>query len=70
MEDAKKCRKCGGTPHLIQKDGLWYARCSSCAKWPAYEFLGISKLAAIRNWNEGNTPNASNTPRKIDNEDF
>ena len=67
MDMMLKCRKCGGEGHLIQKDGLWYARCCSCAKWPPYEFLGITKVAAVRNWNEGNMPNAS---RKIDNVDF
>lgn len=66
MDLMKQCRKCGGEGYLAQKDDLWYARCSKCTKWSPFEFLGITQLAAIRNWNEGNTPNVSNMPRKID----
>lgn len=33
---------------------LYYARCKNCNKWGLYEFVGISKTSAIKNWNEKN----------------
>lgn len=57
MEQAIKCRKCGGKPHVVCVDDCYYARCDKCTKWNPFEFLGLTPNAAIRNWNEGNTLN-------------
>ena len=59
MIEAIKCRKCGGMPHVIKVEECFYARCDKCTKWHPFEFLGITREAAIRNWNEGNLPNGS-----------
>lgn len=32
---------------------------TKCDKWGAYEFLGITKQAAIHNWNRGNSRNVT-----------
>ena len=54
--EPKKCRKCGAYPHVSMVDDCYYARCDGCTKWNPYEFLGVTPNAALRNWNEGNTP--------------
>lgn len=66
IEDAVRCKRCGCKPELIMMNDLWYARCTGfehlkdgtkvkCQKWVPFEFLGITKKAAIDNWNYANT---------------
>lgn len=54
MEQLKPCKKCKGKAYVTCVDDCYYVRCHKCAKWPPYEFLGISPAAAIRNWNKMN----------------
>lgn len=66
VEDAVPCKRCGSKPILVKINDLWYARCPGfehtkknglvkCQKWLPFEFLGITKKAAIDNWNYANT---------------
>lgn len=39
-------------PVISEISGLFYARCPNCDKHDPYDFLGITRKAAIANWND------------------
>lgn len=47
-----KRKKIISYPNVFNVNGLFYARCPNCNKYDLYDFLGTTKKAAIRNWNE------------------
>lgn len=60
------CKRCKCKPKLVCINDLWYAQCSGtektktgsitkCQKWLPFTFLGITKKAAIENWNDANS---------------
>lgn len=50
------CRYCKNPGIVVPVDDLFYARCTHCNKWSPYEFLGTTRVNAIKNWNEFNMP--------------
>lgn len=66
-EELCKCKRCGRIPTVREINDLFYVQCSGapyvnhkgktvkCDKWQPYEFLGVTRAAAIRNWYWANT---------------
>lgn len=38
-------------PRINLIDGLYYAQCTNCGNFGLYDFIGLSRKAAINNWN-------------------
>ena len=57
-EGALPCRHCfkkGNKtvyPRVIVVDDLYYAQCPECNHYDKYEFLGATRKATIKNWND------------------
>lgn len=64
-EEIVPCKRCKCLPKLVRIGDLWYAQdigvekkngtTVKCTKWGQYSFLGLSRKAAIDNWNYANT---------------
>lgn len=57
-EGAYPCRRCYQLKHkvvypkIVVIEDLYYAQCTECRFFDIYEFLGISRKSAIKQWNE------------------
>lgn len=47
-----KRKKIISYPTVFEVGGIFYARCNTCEKYDLYEFVGIKRKDAIRNWND------------------
>ena len=59
------CKYCKQPGTVIQNGELFYARCTNCKKWPAFNFLGSTVDNAIRNWNDYNGPQPKPKRKKL-----
>lgn len=66
-EELCPCKRCGRIPNIKVINELYYVQCPSepyynnkgkrvkCDKWQQYNFVGVTRTSAIRNWYWANT---------------
>lgn len=60
----ERCKYCGAQPRIIEISDIYYAQCTSCAKYHPYQFMAITKASAERQWNDENIRRIGNQEAK------